>query len=97
MPAKIGRFKRHLLAGPFKRVFESIEKGQPANPINIQYRDDESFFIKPESDRAIVIFSIAFRDADDAVIAKIFLQASLTAYLWVLSLLVLTLVNRVGA
>jgi len=74
MPAKIARFKRHLLAGPFKRVFEAIEKGQTTNPINIQYRDDESFFIKPESDRAIVVFSIAFRDSDDAVIAKIFLQ-----------------------
>jgi len=42
--------------------------------IEIPYRDDEAIYIKPESDRAIVIFSIAFKDADDVVLAKVFLQ-----------------------
>jgi len=74
LPAKIGLLKRNLLAGPFLRVFDAVEKGQNCSPIHIQYRDDESVFIKPEGDRVIVIFSISFRDTDDQVIARVFLQ-----------------------
>jgi len=74
LPDKIGAFKRNLLAGPFKRIFESVERGQQTNPIHIQYRDEESVFIAPQKDTVIVIFSIHFKDADDQVIAKIFLQ-----------------------
>jgi len=42
--------------------------------IEIPYRDDEAVYLKPESDRCIVIFSITFRDPDDLVLAKVFLQ-----------------------
>lgn len=74
LPARIGLLKRHLFAGPFKRVFEAVETGKPCNPIHIQYRDEESVFIKPEGDRVIVVFSVHFRDADDQIIARVFLQ-----------------------
>jgi len=66
--------KRHLFAGPFKRVCEAVEAGKQVNPIHIQYREEESVFIKPEGDRVIVVFSVYFRDADDQIIARVFLQ-----------------------
>lgn len=78
LPAKIGLLKRHILAGPFKKVFEAIDKGTGVASlpklIQISYRDDEAFFIKPENDRAIIIFSIVFKDEADQVISKVFLQ-----------------------
>lgn len=77
--AKIAReislIKRHALAAPFYKVFADIEAKKPAAPlIEIRYRDDEALYIKPEPDRVIVIFSIQFKDADDVVFAKVFLQ-----------------------
>jgi len=76
LPQKLSNLKRHVLAAPFKQTFERLAKGErPSEIIPINYRDGESFYIKPESDgRCTVIFSIAFRDAGDAVLAKVFLQ-----------------------
>jgi len=76
-PADVAKFckelalmKRHALAAPFYSTFDS-----PAGLVEIQYRDDEAIYLKPESDgRLIVIFSVAFKDADDVVFAKVFLQ-----------------------
>ena len=42
--------------------------------IEIRYRDDEAIYIKPETDRAIIIFNVQFKDSDDVVFAKFFLQ-----------------------
>jgi len=67
--------KRHALAAPFYKVFADIEgKRPPAGLIEIRYRDDEAIYLKPEVDRVIVIFAIQFKDADDVVFAKVFLQ-----------------------
>jgi len=67
--------KRHCLSAPFKKVFDDIEnKKAPGQLIELQYRDDEAFYIKPEADRCTIIFSVQFKDADDVVFAKIFLQ-----------------------
>jgi len=76
LPQKLSNLKRHVLAAPFKSTFEKLAKGERPNEIiPINYRDGESFYIKPESDgRCTVIFSIAFKDAGDAVLAKVFLQ-----------------------
>jgi len=71
----VSLMKRHALAAPFYKVFSDIEKkSPPSGLIEIRYRDDEAFYIKPESDRAIVIFEISFRDPDDVVLAKVFLK-----------------------
>jgi len=73
--AKIGLFKRHVLSAPYKTVFDGIAaKNASPNVIAIPYRDDEAFYLKPEGDRAIVIFAISFKDADDIVLSKVFLQ-----------------------
>jgi len=72
---EISLMKRHALAAPFYRVFSDIEAKKPPGPlIEIKYRDDEALYLKPEADRVIVIFSIMFKDADDVVFAKVFLQ-----------------------
>jgi actin related protein 2/3 complex subunit 2 len=70
----IALLKRNALAAPFYKVFADVEQKKPGQMIEIKYRDDEAIFIKPESDRVIVIFSISFKDQDDVVLAKVFLQ-----------------------
>jgi len=71
---EISLLKRHALAAPFYKVFSDIEAKKPGNLIEIRYRDDEAFYLKPETDRCIVIFNIMFKDLDDVVFAKVFLQ-----------------------
>jgi len=67
--------KRHALAAPFYKVFADIEAKKPAAPlIEIKYRDDETLYLKPEPDRVIVIFTMQFKDNDDVIFAKVFLQ-----------------------
>jgi len=67
--------KRHALAAPFYKVFADIEPKKPAAPlIEIKYRDDEILYLKPEPDRVIVIFTVQFKDNDDVIFAKVFLQ-----------------------
>jgi len=71
----IALLKRHAFAAPFYKVFADVEAKKGGGPlVEINYRDDEAIYIKPESDRAIVIFSIGFKDVDDIIFAKVFLQ-----------------------
>lgn len=80
-PADVNKFvrdvallKRHVMAAPFYKVFADVEAKKPAqNLVEIRYRDDEAIYIKQETDRVIVIFSIMFKDQDDVVFAKVFL------------------------
>jgi actin related protein 2/3 complex subunit 2 len=70
----VALLKRHALAAPFYKVFNDIEQKKGAGLVELPYRDEEAIYIKPESDRCIVIFNIQFKDADDIVYAKVFLQ-----------------------
>jgi len=71
----VSLLKRHILAAPFYKVFSDIEaKKGGTNLVEIPYRDDEAFYLKPETDRCIVIFAIGFKDPDDIVLARVFLQ-----------------------
>jgi len=72
----VGLLKRHVLASPFKKTFQAVEAGN-ANPndvITINYRENESFFIKPDQERVFVIFSITFKDPGDQILARVFLS-----------------------
>lgn len=40
----------------------------------IHYRDDETMYVQALADRVVVIFSTVFKDADDVIIGKLFLQ-----------------------
>lgn len=70
----ISLMKRHALGAPFNKAFTEVEKKAPGPLIEIRYRDEEAFFIKSEIDRVTVVFEIKFTDADDIVLAKVFLQ-----------------------
>jgi len=70
LPAKISFLKRHLFAAPFQRAIEK----KPSEILVFNYRPEEAVYIKAEADRVIVIFDILFRDADDIVFSKVFLQ-----------------------
>jgi len=70
----IALLKRHAFAAPFYYVFDQIEQKKPGGVIEVRYRDEESFYLKPDVDKCIVVFSIRFKDADDIVFAKVFLQ-----------------------
>jgi len=70
----VALFKRHCFSAPFNKVFADIEAKKGGSLIEIPYRDDESLFIKPETDRCIVVFSMGFKDPDDIILAKVFLQ-----------------------
>eukprot|EP00033_Pygsuia_biforma_P000512 GCRY01000602.1.p1 GENE.GCRY01000602.1~~GCRY01000602.1.p1 ORF type:complete len:301 (-),score=64.47 GCRY01000602.1:172-1074(-) len=68
--------KHNLICAAFNKVFDDMDSGAapPLKPITIHYRDNESFYIKPEKDRLCVVFDINFSDPDDIVFAKVFLQ-----------------------
>lgn len=71
-----GLLKRHILASPFKKTFHAVENGggNPNEVIAINYRENEAFYIKPDQERVFVIFSIAFKDPGDQILARVFLQ-----------------------
>jgi len=73
-PETLSLLKRHLLAAPFKKVFQAAEKNQAHPILTIAYRDDEAIYIKGEPERVTVVFSIMFKDAGDQVYARIFLK-----------------------
>ena len=40
----------------------------------IHYRDEETLYVEAKSDRVTVVFSTVFRDEDDIILGKVFLQ-----------------------
>ncbi len=40
----------------------------------IHYRDDETMYIEAKADRVTVVFSTVFKDEDDIILGKVFLQ-----------------------
>jgi len=73
LPPKIGMLKRNVMSVPFLAVFDSVTKG--GSPIvTINYRSNEAIYIKTDTDRVVVVFSINFKDKDDVVVGKVFLQ-----------------------
>lgn len=66
--------KRHCFAAPFVRMIELQEKGGSDEQAVIHYRDDESMYLQAHKDRVTCVFSVLFRDEDDIIIGKVFLQ-----------------------
>jgi len=67
---KYALLKRNCLSAPYYKAVDN--KGGAL--IEVNYRDDEAVYLKSDADRVTVIFSVAFRDADDVILAKVFLQ-----------------------
>jgi len=70
LPIKLALLKRHLFAAPFAYAIDK----KPKDIITFNYRPEETVYIKSDPDRITVIFDILFRDADDIVFSKVFLQ-----------------------
>jgi actin related protein 2/3 complex subunit 2 len=73
--SKIALLARNVMAGPFLYMFDQATKraGQ-GEQLQVDYRSNESLWLKNEGDRIICIFSIYFDDPDDIVIGRVFLQ-----------------------
>ena len=75
MIKKIALIKANAMAAPFEKAFEAQASGKPSNDyMVIQYRDEETMYIKASQDRVTVIFSTLFKDETDNVFGKVFLQ-----------------------
>jgi len=75
LPTKVSLLKRHVLAAPFTSMFETLEKDGKPELITIEYRDDEAIYLKKiDKESGFVIFSVSFKDPDDIIFAKVFLQ-----------------------
>jgi actin related protein 2/3 complex subunit 2 len=73
LPGKVALLKRHVMAVPFIHVFDTLKSG--GSPIvTINYRTNEAIYLKTDQDRVVVVFSINFKDKDDVVVGKVFLQ-----------------------
>ncbi|GIY87415.1 hypothetical protein CDAR_320631 [Caerostris darwini] len=72
---KAGLLKRNCFASVFEKYFEFQERGEEGHKrAVIHYRDDETLYVEAKSDRVTVVFSTIFKDEDDVVIGKVFMQ-----------------------
>uniref|UniRef100_A0A1I8E8T6 Arp2/3 complex 34 kDa subunit n=2 Tax=Wuchereria bancrofti TaxID=6293 RepID=A0A1I8E8T6_WUCBA len=73
--SQASHLKRNCFASVFEKYFNFQSQGQTgAKRAIIHYRDDETLYVETKADRVTVIFSTIFRDPDDVVIGKLFLQ-----------------------
>lgn len=72
---KIGLLKRHCFASVFEKYFDFQERGEEGHKrAVINYRADETMYVEAKSDRVTVVFSTIFKDEDDVVLGKVFMQ-----------------------
>ncbi|CAH1789293.1 unnamed protein product [Owenia fusiformis] len=72
---KAGLLKRNCFASVFEKYFEFQRQGSLGHKkAVIHYRDDETMYVDAQKDRVTVVFSTVFKDDDDIIIGKVFLQ-----------------------
>ncbi|XP_050419212.1 actin-related protein 2/3 complex subunit 2 [Patella vulgata] len=72
---KAALLKRNCFASVFEKYFEFQEKGiEGQQKAVIHYREDETMYVEAKKDRVTVIFSTIFKDDDDVIIGKVFMQ-----------------------
>jgi len=75
---KFGLLKRNCFAAVFEKYFEFHTKPQLIAGSNkraiIHYREDETMYVDASQDRVVVIFSTVFKDADDNIIGRVFME-----------------------
>lgn len=75
---KAAVLKRNCFVSVFEKYFKFQEQGvESKERAIINYRDDETMYVEAKADRVTVIFSTLFKDPDDIVIGKLFLQVSI--------------------
>lgn len=72
---KAALLKRNCFASVFEKYFEIQQKEEKDHKTAIiHYRDDETMYVASQEDRVTVIFSTVFKDDDDVIIGKIFME-----------------------
>jgi len=72
---KIGLLKRNCFAAVFEKYFDFQEAGEEGQAqAVVHYREDETMYVEAKADRVTVIFSTIFKDADDIILGKVFMQ-----------------------
>ncbi len=75
---KIAMLKRNCFAAVFEKYFEYQAKQELATGNHkravIHYRDDETMYVDASADRVIVIFSTVFKDPDDNILGRVFME-----------------------
>jgi hypothetical protein len=84
LPKTISYLKRNVISAPFLRLFDAVSGKGNCPPIIINYRENELMYLRHEQDRAVIFFSINFRDSDDVVLSKVFLQVTCNLVLKIL-------------
>jgi len=75
----VGLIKRNCFASVFERYFDFLEQEdegarQSSERAIIHYREGETMYVEAKDDRCTVIFSTVFKDNDDIIIGKVFMQ-----------------------
>lgn len=77
---KIAMLKRNCFAAVFEKYFNFQSNQQAAKENHkravIHYRDDETMYVHASADRVIVIFSTVFKDPDDNIMGRVFMEVS---------------------
>lgn len=72
---KIGLLKRNCFASVFEKYFDFQEQGlEGEKRAVINYRNEETLYVEAKPDRVTVVFSTIFKDDDDVVLGKVFMQ-----------------------
>jgi len=71
---KVSLLKRNCFAAVFEKFFAAQNSGELHERAVINYRDDETLYIEAKEDRVTVIFSTLFKDPNDVVYGKVFMQ-----------------------
>lgn len=67
--------KQNCFASVFEKYFQFQEEGNEGeNSAVIHCREDETMYVESRKDRVTVVFSTVFKDDDDVVIGKVFMQ-----------------------
>ena len=72
---KASLLKHNCFASVFEKYFEFQERGETGQKTAvINYRNDETLFVRALEDRVTVIFSTTFKGEDDIILGKVFMQ-----------------------
>lgn len=72
---KASLLKRNCFASVFEKYFEFQENGEEGQKrAVVSYREGETMYVEAKQDRVTVVFSTVFKDDDDVVIGKVFMQ-----------------------
>ena len=70
---QVSLLKRNCFASVFQKMFDAQSVGGNERAV-INYRDDETLYIDAKEDRVTVIFGTVFKDEDDVIYGKVFMQ-----------------------